>query len=43
MPDVPDEFKPKLKKIGKAIKASVDEIKDNVRSRSAVLRIAERI
>lgn len=43
MPDVPDEFKPKLKKIGKAIKASVDEVKDNVRSRSAVLRIAERI
>lgn len=32
----------RLKKIGKAIKASVEEVKQNPRARSAVLRIAER-
>jgi len=32
-----------LKKIGKAIKASAEEVEINTRSRSAVLRIAERI
>ena len=33
---------PKLVSVGKAIKPSVEEIKRNVRSRSAVLRVAER-
>lgn len=33
----------KYKCIGKAIKASVDEVTSNVRSRSAVLRIAEKL
>jgi len=33
----------KYKCIGKAIKASVDEVASNVRSRSAVLRIAEKL
>jgi 16S rRNA (cytosine1402-N4)-methyltransferase len=33
----------RLKLMGKAIKPSADEIKDNIRSRSAVLRIAEKI
>ena len=43
MPEVPDEYKPKLKIIGKAIKSKVDEISHNIRSRSAVLRVAERL
>jgi 16S rRNA (cytosine1402-N4)-methyltransferase len=38
-----DAEKPAFKCIGKAIKASVDEVKENVRSRSAVLRIAEKL
>ena len=33
---------PPLKSIGKAIKASEDEVAANPRARSAVLRIAER-
>lgn len=32
-----------FKNVGKAIKASLDEVADNVRSRSAVLRIAEKL
>ena len=43
MPEVPDDYKPKLKIIGKAIKSKVDEISHNIRSRSAVLRVAERL
>jgi len=35
--------KPVLKTVGKAIKASADEVAGNVRSRSAVLRIAEKL
>jgi 16S rRNA (cytosine1402-N4)-methyltransferase len=42
MPDVPEEFRPKLKQVGKAITATADEITANVRARSARLRIAER-
>jgi len=42
MPDVPAEHQPKLKLVGKAVAASEDEIADNVRARSAHLRIAER-
>ena len=33
----------KLKRIGKAIKASAEEVKQNTRSRSAVMRIAARV
>ena len=36
-------LKMRLRSIGKAIKAGADEIKHNARSRSAVLRIAERL
>lgn len=36
------EVNSKLRRIGKAIKASDEEIKQNTRSRSAVMRIAER-
>ena len=43
MPDVPDEFRPKLRQIGKAITATVDEVAANMRARSARLRIAERM
>jgi 16S rRNA (cytosine1402-N4)-methyltransferase len=42
MPDVPPEFQPKLKVIGKAITATAEEVAANVRARSARLRIAER-
>ena len=42
MPSIPDEFRPKLKIIGKAIAATADEIALNRRARSARLRIAER-
>jgi len=38
-----DAIKPTLTCIGKATKASLEEVKGNVRSRSAVLRIAERL
>ena len=42
MPDVPAEFQPKLRIIGKAITASAEEVAANVRARSARLRVAER-
>ena len=42
MPSIPEELRPKLRTIGKAIVASEQEIADNRRSRSARLRIAER-
>ncbi len=37
------QLKPKLRKVGKAIKASDAEVTLNVRARSAVLRIAEKL
>lgn len=43
MPDVPEEFRPRMQLIGKAISASAEEIADNVRARSARLRVAERV
>jgi len=42
MPNVPVEFQPKFRVIGKAVRASIEEINANARSRSAVLRVAER-
>ena len=42
MPDIPDEYRPKLSLVGKLVTASADEIDANVRSRSARLRIAEK-
>jgi 16S rRNA (cytosine1402-N4)-methyltransferase len=42
MPNVPEEFQPRMRLIGKAITATSEEIADNVRARSARLRIAER-
>ena len=43
MPNVPAEFRPKLKTIGKVIVATAEEVTQNVRARSARLRIAERV
>jgi 16S rRNA (cytosine1402-N4)-methyltransferase len=43
MPNVPAEFQPKLRTIGKVIFATAEEISQNVRARSARLRIAERV
>ncbi|MDH3554180.1 MAG: 16S rRNA (cytosine(1402)-N(4))-methyltransferase, partial [Gammaproteobacteria bacterium] len=43
MPDVPQQFRPKLKPVGKAIVATAEEITANRRARSAHLRIAERL
>jgi 16S rRNA (cytosine1402-N4)-methyltransferase len=43
MPSIPDEFRPKLRRVGKVIVANAEEIESNRRSRSARLRIAERI
>lgn len=42
MPDVPEEFRPKLKIVGKAISATDEEVDANPRARSARLRVAER-
>ena len=42
MPTIPDEFRPKMKTIGKVVVATDDEIQMNRRSRSARLRIGER-
>ena len=43
LPLTGEQFTKKLRKIGKAIKPGLDEIDMNVRSRSAVLRIAEKV
>lgn len=44
LPVIPDEYKPKLKLVNKKpILPSIDEINNNSRSKSAKLRVAERI
>lgn len=43
MPSIPEELRPPLAVIGKAVTASEAEIADNVRARSARLRVAERV
>ena len=42
MPNVPEEYQPKLRTVGKAVSATDEEIDANRRARSAHLRIAER-
>lgn len=42
LPFIPDEYKPKVKLIGK-FKPSKEELEDNNRSRSAILRVIEKI
>jgi 16S rRNA (cytosine1402-N4)-methyltransferase len=43
LPVSEDMLNPRLKPVGKAIKASAGEIGRNVRARSAVMRVAEKI
>lgn len=43
LPDIPEEFLPRLKRIGKVVVASAEEVALNPRARSARLRIAERL
>lgn len=43
LPDIPPQAQPRLKRIGKAIKAQPEEVANNPRARSAVLRIAVRL
>lgn len=43
LPIVPKIFKPRLRAIGKVIRASDAEVQANPRARSAVLRVAERV
>ncbi len=43
LPDVPPEFRPTLKAVGRAIVPDAAEVADNARARSARLRIAERL
>ncbi len=43
VPVTQDQLKPRLRSIGKAIKSGSSERDDNVRSRSAVMRVAEKI
>ena len=42
LPEIPEEYKPKIKIISK-IKPSIKEIEDNNRSRSAILRVIEKL
>ena len=43
MPSIPAEFRPRLRLVGKPVTATEAEVEANVRSRSARLRIAERL
>ncbi len=43
LPVTQAQLNPKLRKLGKAIKPSAEEINNNVRARSAVLRVAEKL
>ncbi|MFL0796805.1 MAG: 16S rRNA (cytosine(1402)-N(4))-methyltransferase RsmH [Cellvibrionaceae bacterium] len=43
VPVMADQIKSKLKRVGKVIKAGESELDENVRSRSAVMRVAERV
>jgi 16S rRNA (cytosine1402-N4)-methyltransferase len=42
MPDVPAAFRPALALVGKAVTADAAEVDQNLRARSARLRVAER-
>jgi len=43
MPSIPAEFRPRLRLVGKPVTATETEVEANVRSRSARLRVAERL
>ncbi len=42
LPVMPDHYRPRLRTVGKALRADEQEISSNPRARSAVLRVAER-
>jgi 16S rRNA (cytosine1402-N4)-methyltransferase len=43
VPVMADQLNRRLKQVGKAVKAEQEEVENNVRSRSAIMRIAEKI
>jgi len=43
MPVTQSQLNPRLKRVGKQVRADVAEVSENVRARSAVLRVAEKI
>jgi len=43
MPVTQAQLNPTLRRVGRQVKAGVDEVSTNIRSRSAVLRVAEKI
>lgn len=43
LPIIPEKFEPELKLLGKPVYATEQEVKENPRSRSAVMRIAEKL
>jgi 16S rRNA (cytosine1402-N4)-methyltransferase len=43
LPDMPAHARPRLRRVGRAVRASAEEIARNPRARSAVLRTAERL
>lgn len=43
VPVTEDALNRRMKLVGKAVKASADEVDDNVRARSAIMRVAEKI
>ena len=43
VPVTQDQLKPRLKSIGKAVKSGSSERDDNIRARSAIMRVAEKI
>ena len=43
LPEVPAHARPKLRRVGKAIHASVAEVERNPRVRSSIMRVAERL
>lgn len=43
LPVMADAIKPKVKLLGKPVKPGVDEVGGNVRSRSAIMRVAEKL
>jgi 16S rRNA (cytosine1402-N4)-methyltransferase len=43
LPEIPAHARPKLRRIGRAVHASDDEVARNARARSAIMRVAERV
>jgi 16S rRNA (cytosine1402-N4)-methyltransferase len=43
LPNIPESARPRLALVGKAVRASEREVEANVRARSAVLRVAEKV